>query len=160
VLQGSPKQGILKLYRSVQKEVPWLLSIYGIDADPVEVRGKIRQVFKRNGTTELEPRVANMLVSDPRLAPRFEHYAALPFPIFAPACSARPLPAQLTTLRGAVARQIVKGQMELDEALAQWKTRTHIMRFVQEVVSPSPPSLLPPQLAPKQALVAPALSRL
>ena len=73
VLQGSPKQGILKLYRSVQKEVPWLLSIYGIDADPVEVRGKIRQVFKRNGTTELEPRVANMLVSDPRLAPRFEH---------------------------------------------------------------------------------------
>ncbi|KAJ1494967.1 hypothetical protein T484DRAFT_1876865 [Baffinella frigidus] len=90
-MQGKTKDGVLRLYRNVQKEVPWLLSIYGIDADPVEVRGKIAQVFRRHGTGEIEPRVAKML--------------------------------------------IFKGQLELDEAMAQWKTRTHIMKYVQEVGS-------------------------
>jgi hypothetical protein len=28
--------------------------------------------------------------------------------------------------------------MELDEAMAQWKTRTHVMKYVQEVVRSSP----------------------
>lgn len=71
-MQGKTKDGVLRLYRNVQKEVPWLLSIYGIDADPVEVRGKIAQVFRRHGTGEIEPRVAKMLVT-PACLPRCEN---------------------------------------------------------------------------------------
>eukprot|EP00285_Hemiselmis_virescens_P013487 CAMPEP_0173391278 /NCGR_PEP_ID=MMETSP1356-20130122/18075_1 /TAXON_ID=77927 ORGANISM="Hemiselmis virescens, Strain PCC157" /NCGR_SAMPLE_ID=MMETSP1356 /ASSEMBLY_ACC=CAM_ASM_000847 /LENGTH=142 /DNA_ID=CAMNT_0014348867 /DNA_START=22 /DNA_END=450 /DNA_ORIENTATION=- len=29
---------------------------------------------------------------------------------------------------------VFKGQMELDEAIAQWKTRTHILKYVYDVV--------------------------
>ncbi|EKX52585.1 hypothetical protein GUITHDRAFT_150588 [Guillardia theta CCMP2712] len=81
----------LLLFRHVQKSIPELLKLYGIDADPKKVRGNIKAEFRKFGKEPLENGVSNMLVN--------------------------------------------KGQMELDEAKAQWKTRTHILKYVYDIVS-------------------------
>mmetsp|Transcript_8151 Transcript_8151/g.12914 ORF Transcript_8151/g.12914 Transcript_8151/m.12914 type:complete len:146 (+) Transcript_8151:65-502(+) len=86
-----PKAKILRLYRHVQKEVPFLLKIYAIDEDVGDVRRNIKNEFMKHGTRELSPQVQNML--------------------------------------------LFKGQLELDEAQAQWKTRTHILKYVYDVAS-------------------------
>jgi len=91
LLHAQPRDKIIRLYRHVQKQVPFLLSAFGIDEPTENVRANIKKVFMRHGTQALEPRIANMLV--------------------------------------------FKGQMELDEALAQWKTRTHIQKYVYDVSS-------------------------
>jgi len=88
---AKPRDKILRLYRHVQKQVPYLLGTFGIDEPPANVRANIKKVFMKHGTEPLDPRMANMLVN--------------------------------------------KGQMELDEALAQWKTRTHIQKYVYDVSS-------------------------
>ena len=41
-----------------------------------------------------------------------------------------------TPLEPKIANMLIfKGQMELDEALAQWKTRTHIQKYVYDISS-------------------------
>ena len=61
-IQGNLKSQVLLLYRNVQKQVPHLLSVYGIDADIKKTRAGIKKVFSRHGMDEMEPKVANMLV--------------------------------------------------------------------------------------------------
>lgn len=90
-LHTKPRDKIIRLYRHVQKQVPYLLSVFGIDEPTANVRSNIKKVFAAHGTTALEPRISNML--------------------------------------------IFKGQIELDEALAQWKTRTHIQKYVYDISS-------------------------
>ena len=90
-IHANPRDQVLMLYRHVQKQVPFLLSAFGID-EPVEnVRSNIKQLFMRHGKEPLDPRMTSML--------------------------------------------IFKGQNELDEALAQWKTRTHIQKYVYDISS-------------------------
>ena len=53
-LHAQPRDKIIRLYRHVQKQVPYLLSAFGID-EPVEnVRANIKTVFMKHGTEPLE----------------------------------------------------------------------------------------------------------
>uniref|UniRef100_A0A7S0W4B1 NADH dehydrogenase [ubiquinone] 1 alpha subcomplex subunit 6 n=1 Tax=Hemiselmis tepida TaxID=464990 RepID=A0A7S0W4B1_9CRYP len=91
-VEGNPREKVLRLYRHVQKNVPYLLQQYAIEEPPAAVRANIKREFMKHGgaADNLDPKITNMLV--------------------------------------------FKGQMELDEALAQWKTRTHILKYVYDVV--------------------------
>lgn len=86
---ATPREKVLRLYRHVQKEVPYLMAQYAIDEDPAMVRKNISREFRKHSANNVDPKIINMLV--------------------------------------------FKGQMELDEALAQWKTRTHILKYVYDV---------------------------
>uniref|UniRef100_A0A6U4J7G0 NADH dehydrogenase [ubiquinone] 1 alpha subcomplex subunit 6 n=2 Tax=Hemiselmis andersenii TaxID=464988 RepID=A0A6U4J7G0_HEMAN len=90
--EGNPRDKVLRLYRHVQKSVPYLLHQFAIDEPASAVRANIKREFLKHGGAgdNLDPKIVNMLV--------------------------------------------FKGQMELDEALAQWKTRTHILKYVYDVV--------------------------
>mmetsp|Transcript_11548 Transcript_11548/g.23822 ORF Transcript_11548/g.23822 Transcript_11548/m.23822 type:complete len:151 (+) Transcript_11548:31-483(+) len=90
-LLDDPKQGVLLLYRHIQKQVPHLLKVYAIEEDVKDVRANIKREFMKHGNKALDPTITSMLVS--------------------------------------------KGQMELDEAMALWKTRTHILKYVYDVRS-------------------------
>lgn len=84
-----PKAKVIRLYRHVQKEVPYILKQFQIEEPVAMVRANIKREFMKHGGVNVDPNIVNMLV--------------------------------------------FKGQMELDEALAQWKTRTHILRYVYDV---------------------------
>jgi hypothetical protein len=108
--------------RHIQKSVPFLLKQYDISEPVPTVRANIKREFLKLGTAspDVDTKMVNMLIFKGQVSQNSKFQASISFltRIQGPFCNS---PALIP---------LAAMQLELDEALAMWKTRTHILRFV------------------------------